>query len=207
MRACAMIAFGLLAGCASGMTPISDPVLQQSFTIESSSTSVYCEGTYTREPNSVSVDAPIFCHDGRTGEARIATGANGHPITANVVLSDGSQASTDFSPILADRHAYARSAHLPRASSPTRLPSAASASSPSRPSPPRVYSGNCPTPDSLDSAGRRCGARSAASRAGGDDGYGSWSRTPSRISSGGTISVRGHFRNGRWVRPHTRRRR
>lgn len=66
----------------------------------------------------------------------------------------------------------------------------------------RVYTGNCPTPDSYDAAGRRCGARSAASRPGGYDGYGSWS---SGRSYGGTTYVRGHMRNGRWVSGYTRR--
>lgn len=69
-----------------------------------------------------------------------------------------------------------------------------------------TYTGNCPTPESLDAAGHRCGARSAGSRPGGYDGYGSWARsTPSY--GGGTTYVRGYYRkNGTYVRPHTRRR-
>ncbi|WP_454850507.1 hypothetical protein [Rhizobium binxianense] len=70
----------------------------------------------------------------------------------------------------------------------------------------RTYTGNCPTPESLDAAGHRCGARSAASRAGGYDGYGSWANTPS-YSSGGTVNVRGYYRkDGTYVRGYTRRR-
>lgn len=34
-------------------------------------------------------------------------------------------------------------------------------------SPPPAYRGNCPTPDSLDSRGRRCGKRAASYRPGG----------------------------------------
>lgn len=70
-------------------------------------------------------------------------------------------------------------------------------------SPPRTYTGNCPTPESIAADGSRCGARSAASRPGGYDGYGSWS-TPN-YRSGGSTYVRGHYRNGSYVRPHYRR--
>lgn len=68
----------------------------------------------------------------------------------------------------------------------------------------RIYTGNCPTPESIDAAGRRCGGRSAASRPGGYDGYGSWASSPGR-SYGGTTYVRGHMRNGKWVNGYTRR--
>lgn len=76
--------------------------------------------------------------------------------------------------------------------------------------PSRTYVGNCPTPDSYDAAGRRCGGRSAASRPGGYNGYGSWAPTYKssyRASSGGSTFVRGYYRrNGTYVRSHTRRR-
>ncbi|MGO8054983.1 hypothetical protein [Rhizobium leguminosarum] len=56
-----------------------------------------------------------------------------------------------------------------------------------------------------DAAGRRYGARSAASRPGGYDGYSSWARPAPRY--GGSVYVRGHYRkNGTNVRNYTRRR-
>lgn len=66
----------------------------------------------------------------------------------------------------------------------------------------RIYTGNCPTPDSYDAAGRRCGARSAASRVGGYSSYGTWAN--SYKSSGGSTYVSGHYRGGKYVRPHYR---
>jgi hypothetical protein len=64
-------------------------------------------------------------------------------------------------------------------------------------------SGRCMTPDDLDAAGRRCGARAASVRPGGLSGYES---TPSYRSSGGTTYVRSYTRrDGTRVRGHTRR--
>jgi predicted secreted protein len=68
----------------------------------------------------------------------------------------------------------------------------------------RAYTGNCPTPESLDAAGHRCGARSAASRPGGYSGYGTWATS---ARSYGTVNVRGYYRkNGTYVRSYSRRR-
>lgn len=69
----------------------------------------------------------------------------------------------------------------------------------------KVYTGNCPTPDSLDARGRRCGKRSAAYRPNGYDGYGTW-LTPSKSRTYGNVHVKGYYRKGKWVRPYYRRR-
>jgi hypothetical protein len=76
------------------------------------------------------------------------------------------------------------------------------------------YSGSCACPNDLDSAGNRCGARSAASRSGGYSAVctptQSYAYKPARLAfyGGGTTHVRGYFRkNGTYVRPYTRRRR
>lgn len=67
----------------------------------------------------------------------------------------------------------------------------------------RPYAGNCPIPASIAADGSRCGARSAASRSGGYDGYGSWANQPNY----GTVFVRGYYRkDGTYVRAHWRRR-
>lgn len=72
------------------------------------------------------------------------------------------------------------------------------------------YGGSCACPNDRDSAGRRCGARSAWSRAGGASPSCGIipTVTPSYSGGGGgTVHVRGYYRrDGTYVRPHTRRR-
>jgi hypothetical protein len=85
-------------------------------------------------------------------------------------------------------------------------------SAPVTPSYGSSYKGNCACPDDLDSAGHRCGARSAYSRSGGYNAVctptQSFAYLPKTPSYGGTTYVRGYYRkNGTYVRPYTRRRR
>lgn len=196
----------ILSGCATGITPITDPVFVQGFTISNTANSALCSGTYSRSPADTEVVAPIACQDGRTGNVAIRVQPNGHPVVATASLADGSVAHATFLPILGDRHAYATSSNLLQPT-PTYLASVARqrrSSASGSYSTSRVYTGNCPTPDSLDAAGRRCGARSAASRAGGYDGYGS--RTSSARSYGGRTYVRSYTRkDGTRVSGHYRR--
>lgn len=91
----------------------------------------------------------------------------------------------------------ARATSLPSSPSPAAYPMAPSSG---------AYTGNCLYPDDLDTAGRRCGARSAYSRPGGYEPtyQPSYSYSP---SSSGSVGVRGYYRrDGTYVRPHSRRR-
>lgn len=101
-----------LAGCASGMTPISEPVLVQGFTVSNAANAIQCSGTYSRSPDQTEIIVPIACQDGRTGNIAIRTQPNGHPTVATVSLVDGSVAHATFQPILGDRHAYGHSSNL-----------------------------------------------------------------------------------------------
>jgi len=189
----------LLAAC--GTAPVTTPIYHQSFTVTGSAYSGTCSGVYYRSGSEMEITVPVQCSDGRTGAIAIRTNEIGHPQLGTMTLADESVVHATFRPILGDRHAYADAANL-SAPTPAYLAaikrqrtsivrSSAVTSSGS------IYMGNCPTPDSYDSAGRRCGARSAASRAGG--------YTPRYYSSGRTY-VRGHYRKGRYVRSHYRRR-
>lgn len=102
----------LLGGCAAGMTPITDPVFIQAFTISNPAKSVLCSGTYSRSVSDTEVIAPITCQDGRTGNVAVRIQPNGHPMVATASLADGSIAHATFLPIMGDRHAYASSANL-----------------------------------------------------------------------------------------------
>lgn len=120
MKIWALCSALLLGGCATGMTPITDPVFVQAFTISNPENSALCSGTYSRSVSDAEVVAPIACQDGRTGNAAIRIQPNGHPTVATASLADGSIAHATFLPIMGDRHAYASSANL-ASPSPTYL--------------------------------------------------------------------------------------
>jgi hypothetical protein len=74
------------------------------------------------------------------------------------------------------------------------------------------YGGNCACPNDLDSAGHRCGARSAYSRAGGYNAVctptQSFAYLPKAPVYGGTTYVRGYYRkNGTYVNSYSRKKR
>lgn len=189
-----------LVSCAAGQAPIAQVPQTQPFSIADTANTVVCEGNYARK-TVLSASGSVNCQDGRTGTLSIATEANGQPTQGTFTLADGTSSTVNFKPILGDRHAYGIAYNL------APLPSSVAATSNGLGGTwsPRVYTGNCPTPDSLDAAGRRCGARSAASRSGGYDGYRSWASAAPSYGTGSTY-VRGHYRAGRWVRGYHRRR-
>lgn len=200
------------------------------FSVATPDGSIKCGGTYDALDTRPTISVPVACTDGRHGNAVVTRAPDGMSGAGFVNVSDGSiarvafgnnagsilqpSAGTQVSDGAASPSAVAAGAFPPTptqaagsfgpgyglANTDYRLASTGVGSGGSR-----VYTGNCPTPESLDTSGRRCGARSAASRPGGYDGYGSWA-SRSRSSYGGTTYVRGHYRNGRWVRGHTRRR-
>ncbi|ULJ74396.1 hypothetical protein [Rhizobium gallicum] len=195
------------------------------FEVASPKGDVTCSGNYDALDTRPIISAPVRCSDGRYGTITVERAPDGMSGTGNVNLADGSIGSVAFgreaASVLAMGNTFPPAPVIaPSVGQPPQLASLPSLGSGDNsgaysagaastggysPSSSRVYTGNCPTPESLDAAGRRCGARSAASRPGGYDGYGAWaSPTP---SYGGTVSVRGHYRrNGTYVRGYTRRR-
>lgn len=195
------------------------------FTVNNPSGAVGCSGTYDPLDTRPVLSTPFRCSDGRYGTITVLRSPDGRGGSGTVALADGGRGRVAFgdqaarvlqeqrvgrlestSPGSADSIAMsaASAASVSTSDSPvtaaastTYLPSYGATSSG------RVYTGNCPTPESLDAAGRRCGARSAASRPGGYDGYSSWAAPR---YSGGSTYVRGHFRNGHYVRGYYRRR-
>ncbi|NEJ27606.1 hypothetical protein GR205_06405 [Rhizobium leguminosarum] len=185
-----------------------------------------CSGNYDALDTRPVISAPVRCSDGRYGTISVLRSPDGMSGTGTVTLADGSRGNIAFGraapTVLApDASAFPDAPASPATSASSTdwakvtLPSddnvAGSTASPVyavsstyAPST-RVYNGNCPTPESLDAAGHRCGARSAASRPGGYYGYLSWARpTP---SYGGSVYVGGYYRkNGTYVHSYTRRR-
>lgn len=190
---------------------------------------VTCSGDYDALDTRPVITAPVRCSDGRYGTITVLRAPDGMSGTGSVRLADGATGNVAFgraaSSVIEPVAFPPAPAAEPVAVSPGVSPQYALTTSDANGSAPtvdrgpttygavgggyssssgRVYTGNCPTPESLDAAGHRCGARSAASRPGGYDGYGSWATTP---SYGGTVSVRGYYRkNGTYVRSYTRRR-
>ncbi|GEM_PF-1671457 len=174
------------------------------FQLATSDKTLSCSGNYDALDLKPTISIPVTCSDGRYGTAVVTRNPDGLGGHGFVTTSDGKRGIVAFGnnagDILVQQPSYAFN------SLSTLSSSSFGTSSPSYSS--QAYTGNCPTPDSLDAAGRRCGARSAASRTGGYDGYGSWAPTYRRsynsYSSGSTY-VRGHYRkNGSYVRPHYR---
>jgi hypothetical protein len=173
------------------------------FQLATADKSLSCSGNYDALDLKPTISIPVTCSDGRYGTAVVTRNPDGLGGRGYVTTSDGKHGVVAFGnnagDILIQQPSYAFN-------SPSTLSSSAyGTSSPSYST--RSYTGNCPTPDSLDAAGRRCGARSAASRSGGYDGYGGWAPTYRRSYSsfGGSTYVRGHYRkNGSYVRPHYR---
>ena len=193
------------------------------FQVSSPSGNVVCSGNYDALDTRPVITAPVKCNDGRFGKITVVRAPDGGSGAGTVTLADGSTGNVAFgraaasvltadsSPATADQ--FALNGTAAGVSTAIAQPnggaySAASltdrgASVPSSLTP-RQYTDNCPTPESLDAAGRRCGARSAASRAGGYDGYGSWANSS---YGGGSVYVGGYYRkNGTYVRGYTRRR-
>ena len=203
--------FGLLAciglnGCGTVSTPAavhmvdgnlltgtaSASVSAGTFTVSSPTNSLRCSGSYDQFDKSYQIKAPVSCSDGRSGVVTLIRTPDLMSGAGTVKMSDGSSGLVGFGQMAASVVVTASDAP----SSPIDLYGSST---------PAVYSGNCPTPESVDAAGHRCGGRSAASRPGGYDGYSTAPR--SSVYSGGPIQVRGYYRkNGTYVRPHSRRR-
>lgn len=176
---------------------------------------VTCSGNYDALDTRPVITAPVRCSDGRYGTITVLRAPDGMSGSGSVTLADGTQGSVAFGRAAASVIAAPGAFPPAPAASPTLASADASPSgiydaasttpSYATGSAGRVYTGNCPTPESLDAAGHRCGARSAASRPGGYDGYSRWA-TP-RYSGGGSVHVGGYFRkNGTYVHGYTRRR-
>jgi len=165
--------------------------------------SVRCSGTYDALDTRPTIAVPFTCTDGKYGTATVTRNPQGRSGQGFALLSDGSQASLAFGDQAAAvvNPTSVALASFPPAPTALEQPTYSASDAATR-----TYVGNCPTPDSLDARGRRCGARSAASRPGGYDGYGGWS-TNRASSYGGSTYVRGYYRkNGTYVRGHYRRR-
>lgn len=202
------------------------------FQLSSPNSPLTCSGNYNALDTRPTISIPVSCSDGRYGTAVVTRSHDGLSGSGYVTTSDGqrgvvafgnnagsiliqpSVAQSNTGPVFVGSSISSTPAAPAYGSTPTypnTYSPAYAASSPNYPSTPsHTYVGNCPTPDSYDAAGRRCGGRSAASRPGGYNGYGSWAPTYKssyRASSGGTTFVRGYYRrNGTYVRSHTRRR-
>lgn len=196
------------------------------FEVASPAGDVSCSGNYDALDTRPVITAPVRCSDGRYGTIEVLRAPDGMSGSGHVRLADGTAGNVAFgraaatvisatssypaAPAPALASAPIDNAPSPLAALSTNNSSAAPTSASygvgtGVPSSGRIYNGNCPTPESLDAAGRRCGLRSAASRPGGYDGYGSWA-TPVR-SYGGSVYVRGYYRkNGTYVRGYSRRR-
>lgn len=179
------------------------------FSVSTPTGHVVCTGNYDALDTSPTISAPVRCNDGRYGTITVTRAPSGRAGAGTVSLADGTSGTvafgTDSTSVVAnnsqpEQGAYAGASPSYLAGSYPPAPSYSSYSSS------QVYTGNCPTPESLDAAGRRCGGRSAASRPGGYDGYGTWSASSYRPSGGSTF-VGGYYRkNGTYVRSHYRRR-
>lgn len=168
-----------------------------SFEVATPNNSITCSGTYDALDTSATISVPVTCTNGLFGTAVVTRDPSGTSGSGFVRVSDGSIGRVSFGNNSGRILSTGNGNYAAAGASITGVGGSYRS--------PRVYTGNCPTPDSLDSAGRRCGARSAASRPGGYSGYGAW--TNSRPTYGGSTYVRGHYRKGRWVRGHYRRRR
>ncbi|MGR9437942.1 hypothetical protein ACU8V1_23485 [Rhizobium leguminosarum] len=176
---------------------------------------VACSGNYDALDSRPVITAPVRCSDGRYGTITVLRAPDGMSGSGSVTLADGTQGSVAFgraaaSVISAPAAIPPAPALSPTLASVETSPSSVYDAASTVPSystglSGRVYTGNCPTPESLDAAGHRCGARSATSRPGGYDGYSLWAK-PS-YSGGGSVHVGGYFRkNGTYVHGYTRRR-
>lgn len=201
------------------------------FQVSSPTGAVNCSGNYDAFDTNPTISAPVRCSDGRYGTITVLRSQDGGSGTGTVTLADGSTGNVAFGRAAASVIAYqppqtlasadmqpANGALVADTSPTTDFPSAPGSTLPqpqyaaltgplsTTRATPRVYTGNCPTADSIAADGKRCGRRSAEYRAGGYDGYGSWASAAPRYTGGSTY-VRGYFRkNGTYVRGHTRRR-
>ncbi|ANM17181.1 hypothetical protein AMK06_CH02287 [Rhizobium sp. N541] len=165
---------------------------------------ISCSGNYDAFDTSPVTSAPVHCSDGRYGTITVLRSPDGVSGAGAVSLADGAKGNLAFGRA-APTVLAAEDNALPLA--PTTLASVSPGSEMSTPAyegsstyapSTRVYTSNSPTPESLDAAGHRCGARSAASRPGGVDGYLSGARPAPRY--GGSVYVRGYYRkNGTYV--------
>ncbi|MBB4103578.1 hypothetical protein GGQ66_002136 [Rhizobium borbori] len=166
------------------------------FQVTATSGVVTCSGTYDAFDTNPVISAPVRCSDGRYGTITVLRNPDMRGGSGTVTLANGSHGRVAFgrnaSSVLSAPIAMSG---LPTPSSTTIGESYSSGGG--------VYTGNCPTPESIAADGKRCGKRSAAYKAGGYSGYGLMS---SARSYGGSTYVRGHYRNGSYVRGHYRRR-
>ncbi len=161
---------------------------------------VRCSGEYEDAGQFSTLSVPVSCTDGRSGLALYRRGLEPSTGYATVEFSDGASTFVEFG---RSNSREATAALSDTAFVGGSVSQGYAAASSTQTGSFGSYSGNCPTPESLDAAGRRCGLRSAASRPGGYSGYGTYSSG----SSGGSTYVRGYYRkNGTYVRGHTRRR-
>lgn len=162
------------------------------FQVKSPTGSLVCSGNYDALDTNPVLMAPVTCNDGRYGTITMTRDIANQSGIGTVRLASGETGNVAFgkaAPSVFDAAQYSATSSSPAYASAGSYGSSGSS----------VYSGNCPTPDSIAADGKRCGKRSAAYKPGG---YSGWSP----LSSGGTTYVRGHYRNGHYVRGHTRRR-
>jgi hypothetical protein len=165
-----------------------------------------CNGTYNALDTSPVLTTPVTCSDGRYGTVTVIRTPDGQAGAGTVNLASGERGSVAFgrsaANVLSTTPQYSFASNASGTSNQTYSPSYSSLATTSYGS--KVYTGNCPTPESIAADGKRCGRRSAASRPGGYDGYGLWAANT--YSGGGSTFVRGYYRkNGTYVRSHYRR--
>lgn len=206
-RAILLVSLSILAGCGSISVPAAVKTSDGrvltgtaiasasggTFSVRQPGTNLSCSGSYNAFDTSPTISAPVTCNDGRYGTLTVTRTPDMQSGSGVASLSDGTNARVTFGSLAASV--------LDPNTAPTYAALGSTGDSGSK-----IYTGNCPTPESLDAAGHRCGARSAVSRPGGYDGYGSWASTTPSYSRGSTY-VRGYYRkNGTYVQSHYRRR-
>jgi hypothetical protein len=156
----------------SASTPVTASMMNGSFWMTGGA-SMACSGAY-KTTDRASIEVSIKCRDGRSGSVTLSRRADQMTGSGNYWLSDGSTGLLSFSEIGASSSAKTKQAlQAPKSdfvySAPEKTEASSSAASAhdviaaSRVN----YPGNCPCPYDRDSAGRKCGKRSAYSRAGG----------------------------------------
>ena len=101
-----------LTGCVSAPPP---QTVLINITVNNTSNTASCSGSYIQRSQET-VETPINCQDGRTGNIAINTGPDGYPTLATLSLSDGTTAHAVFSPSAGSRIAHGESANLAAAS-------------------------------------------------------------------------------------------
>lgn len=131
------------------------------FEVSAADNSLKCSGNYDQYSMARILNAPFTCNDGRTGLLAVVRTPDLRAGAGDAIFTDGTKGHASFGRLAGAKYAGSSSdlASYPAVPSNSNLGSGLTSR--------RVYAGNCPTPDSRDSAGRRCGRRSASSRPGG----------------------------------------